>query len=67
MYQESSPGIKKLTTAHILRNNYYGLPYKVSKWYEKGIDADWIEVEYKATPKAICTLTAYLFKTAALI
>jgi hypothetical protein len=67
MYQESKPGIKKLTTAHILRNNYYGMPYKVSKWYEKRIDADWIEVEYKATPKAVCTLTAYLFKTAALI
>jgi hypothetical protein len=67
MYQEGSPGIKKLTTAHILRNKFYGMPYQVSKWYDNNIKADWIEVEYKASPKVICTLTAYLFKTAALI
>lgn len=67
MYQESKPGIKKLTTAHILRNKYYGMPYSVTKWFDKDIKADYIEVEYKASPKAVCTLTAYLFKTAALI
>ena len=67
MYQEPRPGIKKLSTAHILRNKYYGMPYSVSKWYDKNIKADYIEVEYKASPKAVCTLTAYLFKTAALI
>ena len=67
MFQEGTPGIKKLTTANMLRKREYGNPYKVKKWYDDDRDTDLIEVEYYASPKVICTLTAYLFKTAALI
>jgi hypothetical protein len=66
MYQESNPGIKKLTTAHILRQKSYGTPYNVYKYFDNKVRADWIEVEYMASPKVICTLTAYLFKTVTL-
>lgn len=66
-YFNGTPGRKKLTTVNMLRKVSYGNPYKVKKWYDNDRDTDLIEVEYYASPKVICTLTAYLFKTAALI
>lgn len=67
MFQEGQPGIKKLTTANMFRKREYGMPVQVKKWFDKERDTDLIEVEYYAKPKIVCTLTAYLFKTAALI
>jgi hypothetical protein len=66
-YFEGVPGIKKLTTANLMRVREHGVPYNVYKYWDDKIRADWVEVEYKASPKVICTLTAYLFKTVALI
>lgn len=66
-YFDPNPTIKKVTAAANFRVVSMGNPYTVKKWYDDGIDGDYIQVRTMFKPKAIATSCAYLFKTAALI
>lgn len=65
-YFDPSPGLKKVTAATTFRVRDKGTPYRVRKWYDEGIDADYIEVGTKFGVRAVATSCAYLFKSVAL-
>ena len=66
-YFEQFPGLKKATAINMFRVKKKGMPYRVKKWWDEDIEGTYIEVQTKGIPKAIATLTGYLYKTVALI
>ena len=59
----SKPSRKTRSAAVGFRVMKKGNPARVKRWYDDEIEATWIEVQAKFVPRAVATLSGYLFSS----